>query len=509
MKAETTKILIPRTLFETGADKDIELEGTLADYLPGINRVVRTEANVYIDDAAIKGSKAEVRGKAVFSMLYESDYKGKLRCERFSTDFTHLFDLGEIPEGECLALAAGRCSYVGCKTLNPRRFILKCRADLSLEVRCMQSRSVVSREDLKGAYFKTERHSLSVFAPPAEKSFSLRETVTLDGMPPVGEIIYSSLELTPTEHRAEAGSVIIHGTAALRCLYEEEGDESALRYTERSFPLSFTVEGDSIADGTETRIALICTDCEVTKEMDGYGEMRVLTVNATVKARAEAAATKEIELPVDLFFEEYDSKWKADILVAENRQKGVTHRFSMDKLIEIPELAFNSIVETNAEIWISEVSAEADGVYAKGSCALSILGKGEEGLKAHDVSLSFKEKLPINREGDGRIKARGRISSAAAELRGDGRVGLRVSAEIETEEINKLKMTAITSAEIKPLESKEEDDKPLVIYYPDHGETAWDIGKRYHKDPRTVISENPDVFDKAEAVKAKGCVLYM
>ena len=79
MKAETTTIQLPRTILETGADKDIEFEGTLADYLPGINRVIRTEANIIPEEAVINGSKAEVKGKAVFTLLYESDYKEKLK----------------------------------------------------------------------------------------------------------------------------------------------------------------------------------------------------------------------------------------------------------------------------------------------------------------------------------------------------------------------------------------------------------------------------------------------
>lgn len=144
MKAETTTVLLPKTVFEAGEDKDIELESTLADYLPNINRVIRADADVICDDVSVSGGKAEVSGKAVFSLLYESDFKQKLQCERFSTDFTHKFDLKDLPDAELYPTVHAKCSYVGCKTLNPRRFILRCRADLGLEIKCMQGVQTVS-----------------------------------------------------------------------------------------------------------------------------------------------------------------------------------------------------------------------------------------------------------------------------------------------------------------------------------------------------------------------------
>lgn len=509
MKAETTKIFIPRTLLETGVDKDIELEGTLADYLPGINRVVRTEANIYIDDTTIKGTKAEVRGKAVFALLYESDYKSKLRCERFTADFSHSFDIGETPEGESIALTTGRCSYVSCKTLNPRRFILKCRADLGLKLRCMQGISVISAADLKGAFFKTEGHRLSVLMTPIDKSFSLRETVSLEGMPPVGEVIYASLCFAPAEHSLSEGSVLIHSTAMLKCLYEEEGDEGALRYIERSFPVAFTVDSESLNGQCELSAEICCSDCEVVKEMDGYGEMRVLSVNGNARVTLELLGSKDIELPIDLFFEEYESESKADVLVAEKWETQPRHRFSTEKLVEAPEFNASTIIATDGEISVSEVTSESDEVWVSGVCAVSILGKGEDGVKAQDVTASFKERLPLNSEKDCRINAKANMLSAAAELRSDGRVSLRINAELSLKTVKKERITALTGAEINARQGDEEDNVPLIIYYPDQGETAWDIGKRYHRDPQAVISENADAFDKAEVVKAKGTILYM
>ena len=93
MKAETTTVLLPVTVFEAGADKDVELESTLADYLPNINRIIKADADLTCEDIQINGNKAEVSGKAVFTLLYESDFKQKLRKERFSMDFVQRFDL--------------------------------------------------------------------------------------------------------------------------------------------------------------------------------------------------------------------------------------------------------------------------------------------------------------------------------------------------------------------------------------------------------------------------------
>lgn len=509
MKAESTTIFLPRTVLETGADKDIEFEGTLADYLPGINRIVRAEANVMCEEAELKDGKAEIKGKAVFSLLYESDYKGKLKSERFQTDFSQRFDVGDLPDGNCYPIVNCRCSYVGCKTLNPRRFILRCRADIGLAVKCMQRAEIVSVADSKGAFFKEEKHTLWEHCAPIRRDFGIKENITLDALPPIGDIVYTSVRFLPAEVSLSDGNALVRCTGVFKCLYEEEGEEGALRYVEKSFPASFNIDDETIRKDSRVSVGVKCISAEGLKEMDGYGENRIISLNCSAAVNLECGNERTVTVPTDMFFEEYENENRIDKLACERQDSAIRHRFSLEKSFEVPELVLESCVDTNAEIQITEAVATESGISVKGNCGINILGKCSDGYRAHDISSGFSEEITFTpKDREHKLKASCEVISAAAEIN-SGKLNIRINAEIELRVIYKECFTALVSAEISKREMSEEDCEPMVIYYPEKGETAWDIGRRYHTDPIAIRKTNADVFDKDDRINTDGALLYM
>ncbi len=509
MKAETTTVKLPRTLLETGADKDIELECTLADYLPGINRVIRTEANLLPEEVIINGNKAELYGKAVFSLLYESDYKGKLKSEKFVTDFNQRFDIGELPDGEHFPIAHCRCSYVGCKTLNPRRFILRCRADTRIEIKSMQGAKTVSAEDCKGAFFKTANHEVSYVMPPCRKDFSIHENISLEGMTPVAEIIYAAVCFTPGELSLSDGCATVRCNGVFKCLYEEESDEGNIKLLERSFPASFSIDDPDISSDTKANADIVCTGCEAMKEQDNYGENRIISLNCNALVKLSYLNKTNIKAATDMFFEEYECKARRDALYCEEAEMLPRHRFTVEKAVEIPDLPFTSCIDSNCEIVIKEVAVEDGNIEVKGVCAMNVLGCDEDGFSTHDVNLSFTETVPLQLKG---VDAKAKISANAINASADvnnGRFNLRIAAELCGFIYKKKSFEALAEAEVTKLEAEAEDCKPIVIYYPEKGETAWDIGKRYHVDPKSILAANGDAFGKNEEIVNSGTVLYM
>ncbi len=508
MKAETATIQLPRTVLETGADKDIEFEGNLADYLPGINRVIRTGANIIPEETVISGTKAEVKGKAIFSLLYESDYKGKLKSEKFTTDFSQRFDIGELPDGQCFPSVSCRCSYVGCKTLNPRRFVLKCRADIRLDLKSMQNIATISVADYKDAFFKSETHSFLAPHPVLRKDFNVEESFTLEGMPPVAEIIYAALQFSTAEANLSDGSVLVRCNGVFKCLYEEE--EGSVKLLERSFPAAFTIDDEIISDDCKVLTDIICGNCEVLKEQDNYGENRIVSMAATAIVNVNIKKKQELTTPIDMFFESYECVSKTEQLTYENTELLPKHRFTIEKIFEMPDMIFESCVDTNGELYITEAIADGKGINIKGNCTLNILGNNGNGFFANDVNIPFNEYIPISGiDKDCKIKFTEKSVNAIAEITGNGKINIRATADVCGIYCKKNSINAITAAEINKRESVEGDRKPIIIYYPVMGETAWEIGKRYYKNPKTVITGNDDIFDKDGTVVKRDAVLYI
>ncbi len=506
MKAETTTLLLPITVFEATADKDIEFESTLADYLPNINRIIRADADLYTDDVQINGSKAEIKGKAVFSLLYESDFKQKLRCERFTTDFTQRFDLRELPEGELYPRARLVCSYVGCKTLNPRRFILRCRSDVQLEIKAMQKVNIVSAEDCKGAFFKTDSVKTAVYEPELIRDFKGEESISLDTLPPIAEIIYTSLSFSTPEINPSEGSALIRSELCFKCLYESENEEAAPQMLCRRLPAAFTVDDDSITADSELSLSLSASAFEAVPDIDAYGEKRLIQLNYGVRACISLVKRREISVPTDMFFEDYTVEGKMQGFIYEEPEKDIRHRFSLEKIFDGEELYLDTCTDANADAAVSEAVITEDGISVKGSCTVSVLGVEGGVYRAKDATLPFSELIPFNAAGT--VKATAEACPPTAEMIG-GRLSLRVPVSLNVSVTRKETVNAIGSAEIEKREDGEKDEKPVIIYYPEKGESAWSIGKRYYVDPSKVIESNENAFDKNGVIAEKDTVLYM
>lgn len=507
MKAETTTIQLPRTILETGADKDIEFEGTLADYLPGINRVIRTEANIIPEEAVINGSKAEVKGKAVFTLLYESDYKEKLKNEKFTTDFVQRFDIGDLPKGDSFPVVNCRCSYVGCKTLNPRRFVLRCRADIRLELKTMQVMSIVSSNDCKGAFFKSEEQSFYSYCPPIRKDFNVDESFLAEGQTPIADIIYAALQFSPPEISVDNGNALIRSNGIFKCLYEDEDGETKLY--EHGFATSFNMDDELLTEDCICNAELYCGTCEVIKEQDNYGEYRIMSMHGNISLCLNVFTKCKVSVPKDMFFEDYDCNAKTEPLVYDKIEHLPKHRFNIEKVLEIPDMPFKNCTDINGEMYGSEYSADESGVTAKGTLTLNILGAEDNSFNTRDLSVSFEELIPQWKcAKECKIKGSIKLVSLSGEIADNGRIKVKATGEIEGMYCKKDAVTAITGAEVSKRETSEEGS-PLIIYYPAVGETAWDIGKRYNLNPQLVLDNNGEAFDKAHTISKENTVLFM
>lgn len=508
MKAETTKVLLPRTVLETGIDKDIEFEGSLADYLPGINRIIRTEANLLPEEIELNGSKAELKGKAVFSLLYESDYKGKLKNEKFTVNFNQKFDVGELPKGENFASVSCRCSHVSCKTLNPRKFILRCRGDIRLCVSADAEAEVVATSSDSGAFYKTDTVSLSGKLPPLRKDFNVEESFNFEGATPISEIIYSHIKLIPESIEFSDGNAVIKFNGSYKCLYEEEGEEYKTTLATRKLSTSVTIEDDSISANSAGWAELIYDGCEAIKEQDNYGENRIVSVSAGIGVILHCYNSNETELPVDMYFEDYDCETREGQFRYENVKTLPKHKFALEKAFEIPELPFDSCIDKESEISVSEITKEGEYFQIKGNCSVNVLGEKDGSFFTQDLSFPYSVELSNeSASNEMKLKAQPNILSTDVHIN-NGRMNVKVNAELYLESREKSTVQCLSGAEITK-KDEGSDRKAIIVYYPDKGESAWEIGKRFNISPDNVLEANGTVFDKTNSVADSGTVLFI
>ncbi len=509
MKAETTNILLPRTLLNTHADKDIEFEASLADYLPDIKCVIRVNADVICEELTVTDSKAELCGNAYFTLIYESDTDSKVRSQRFTEAFSHKFELGELPEGDIFPTANARCSYVGCKTLNPRRFLLKCRADLGLCIKCMQGNKAVSAADCKDAFFKTEKQSVARYSDPIKRDFGMTESISLESMPPIAELIDCSLHFLPVQSSVSDGTVLVRCDAVCKLLYEDEA-EGRLLSAEKHFPAVFTVDDSDISGEGLVSVSVFPVKTDIQKQMDAYGEYRIAELDYSARVCVSCTSFDEIEYPTDMFFEHYVNTCKLAVLPYEVPQKAVTQKISEERVFGEGERFPTEIIDTAADISALDCVFSPEGITVSGSVGLNVFGMRDGVYTAKDCVLPFSKLFPLNcKEENCNAEATAALVSVSVRNDAAGNVAIRAEAELSLTTTQKACITALVSAEIEKRESDSESAKPVIICYPQKNESAWDIAKRYYVNPQKMLEENAEVFDKDGNVTDEGKLIFI
>lgn len=337
----------------------------------------------------------------------------------------------------------------------------------------------------------------------------MEESISLEAMPPVGDIIYTTLDFSSGEVSVSDGTALIRAEAAFKCLYEKEGDEGGLQLATRRFPVVLTVDDECFTADSDVSFDLSAKHIETEKEIDAYGENRVIKLNYGVRAQLNCINRQEIEAPTDMFFEEYETENKLHTLPYEEPSKEMKHRFTLEKVFEIPEMSIDSCLDVNVSVSVSEAAASEDGISVKGNCGINVFGPSADGYRAHDCTAAFSELLPFPvSDSDCRFRISAEAQNAAADISG-GRLTVRVPIQLGVIVTHKESLTALASAEIETRTDGDAENKPIIIYYPQKGETAWDIGKRYYVNPDDITVNNADAFDKNGAVAADGVILYM
>jgi hypothetical protein len=191
----------------------LELEESLPDYCPDIARLIRVDCTPVIESSEFSGDRCVVSGKAVCRILYETDYKSKIKSAEFVKDFSHSF---EVPMQGCMNPVAhtnARCTHISCKMLSPRKFIIKSRIQLDLEAFANTAVKTVDTRSGDNTFYRTVDIAYEKKLTPYIEEFTFEEEMPLlQSEKSIGDIVFSSIQLQPPQVTVSAATPLSRQT---------------------------------------------------------------------------------------------------------------------------------------------------------------------------------------------------------------------------------------------------------------------------------------------------------
>lgn len=193
------EILIPKKLFSAKLDKELEFDSALPDYCPDIARLIKVDCTPFTEGCNMENGKVVVNGKAVYDVLYETDYKNRLRCCTFAQDFSISVPIPAGAENPYAFCNCG-CERISCKLLSPRRLLLKASlwADMTMEGDLPAK--ALNVDEGRDIFFKKKTIGFEGRTALYNESFHFSDSLGLaQSEKSIGEIVCGTVTLQPPQ----------------------------------------------------------------------------------------------------------------------------------------------------------------------------------------------------------------------------------------------------------------------------------------------------------------------
>jgi len=505
--------LLPVTLADRRVDGECSGDYILPDTVADIKRVLRVTPQIIPGSRYFDGSTLGFEGKAVYTAIivteenrlakltYEEEYSDSIEIDGISDDRqAHELIINIRPE-------AGALSW---RIVNQRK--LGIRLKLSTHVNVCEMRDV--SPDLSalapGEIQRDEVTLPSVCMYSATESGRLCEDVEIEGtLPQFGEIIDCRCELSVSECKCGEGSVMCRGEAMVSVLYT--GDNGEPVFTVRHIPFMQPVALDA-ADLSSQALAYVCCETPIYEvKPNGYGEMRVLSLDLDYTVTAECAADKPVTLLRDVYSTERPAAASLTDVTLTRLERGYTTNFSVnasaarsdigaadaeraldaDVRVVIGDFRYDRersrlILEGSADICVTCSHKCEDGVieYSSHNFSAPVRCELEAGFAGSDTlsgdSLHFRCTSAVT-------MVRTRLDSSAVYC--DFEVAMALFA-VRRETVSTVSAAVICDGSSAGDALSVRDGGSFILCYPASGETLWDIAKRYRTACNSIADMN-------------------
>lgn len=493
----TNEILIPKKLFQGKVDKELEFDTTLADFCPDIARLIRVDCTPFIQLCEIQGDKVVTNGKAVYDILYETDYKNRLKFCSFTQDFSQSIPVPKSNAEDISAFCNAKCERINCKLLSPRRMVLKANLGIDLQIEGETPLHAIAVAEDGETFFRKKTIGFQGRNSVYTENYSFSDSIALNrNEKNLGEIVFGNVVLHRPQINLSPSRAEIKANAEMQILCEEESDEGKYFLTSKILPIEMVFQNDAIADFKQISVDLEPIESNFVPELDQYGENRIIKADFSVKMTLKAAEPKAFTVAEDLFEKDFDSI----PIVTSTKLPSVHSRqelsFSAEAKFEDITPAPQRILQSTVRERLSASEIADGGVNLKGSFVLTMLLQTAEGIYSLDRDLEFSQLFPWDLPEECNINAEIHPVEVISNLHSDGSISAKVIAEAKIALETFKEESFVSDLGKRVAREKESDDSDLIYRFIQRGEDLWSVAKSYRVSPESILESNPESFNE-------------
>lgn len=474
-------------LLDTVAEEPVDVDLTLPDYCPDIERILKCTMDPQIFKANITGDSLNVDGNNVIRVIYLDSGKGCLRCHEHTVPFSHSFELKDIPERYVIDVNA-KPEYINCRAQSPRKLSL--HGAFSLYARVMGEKPM--------EYCGYDGGDLQVRSVPATVNtlsgmccdlFSLTEEVPMNAKPPVNAVLSRRLTMRITELKAIRNKIMISAEGRLELLYTS-GENAAPECMNYAFPISHIADCEGVEDGDLIDGRLDVLSCDITSSDDALGNSAVLSIDMKLCFNAFCRRNEEITLMEDVFSTDIAVQPKISPMTFCTSRECLCFTDIKKEIISLDSDTFARVIDVHCDNVRVSAAVSGGAPLLSAKAQISVLYENADGDMNHlsrDIDFDYN---PSVENCDSVENAAGCIDSLSYRIIDERTIELRAEITYRMTVCCQQTRSAVTGVSADDDAPQIGHDSALILYYADRGEQIWDISKRFCSRPADILSEN-------------------
>jgi hypothetical protein len=293
-----------------------------------------------------------------------------------------------------------KVDYLNCRAVSSRR--LEIRGAVTLKVKAINCTKSELLKDCQGQGIQLKKAALSAdsFVSDTENLFTVREELDLGAHQPIAQILSSRMDVQLSDHKVISGKIIAKGDLKLQLLYLPlSADEKELpQELEYSLPFSQIIPAEGADDDGNCCLSLFLAGWDVQAKPDVDGELKILAVEAQLRALTAVHKTQELSVVQDCYSTLYPLKHEEKTLSFLNFVRCVqeTHRIR-ETLSEAKNV--QSILSAWARVREVQCRQDDDEIQVSAVLSLMALVIDTEGQpQFYEEQVRLEHSLPITKE---------------------------------------------------------------------------------------------------------------
>lgn len=475
---------------DTVNEQIVDVDITLPDYCPDIEKILKCTLAPKIYTKKISGGQLSIDGVSSVRIMYCDSIRHSIRSFEQTVPFTATFNLKSTPE-QYVVQALTKCEYINCRALSPRKLVVHGAFSLYAKVLSKDYTELYSFDEDSDLQVKHKEYEVSDLCSLYEEQFSVTEDVSVSGKPPVEALL--SYEVTPkiTDVKSIHNKIMLNAELTLHAMYISDLEKCSVEHITYVFPINRIIDCENVTDTTLNVPSLSVMSYDLHIKNDTLSDNSVLTLDVKLSFCETGYHTKTVTLIEDCYSTKYhtDTKKKGINCESNHRFESFTHiiksSVNLDniKIAGVLNISHDSLTLTPI---ISDAKLSFNG--KTNVCILLQDAENEVNYIERTVDIEFSPEL--SSQFDRVEKNSCCINSISYRLVNENEIELRLELKTDVVFCDVLSANPVVYVEAKEDSEKTHDDSSLVLYFADKGESVWDIAKKYSTKESMLIDEN-------------------